>query len=46
MFDLSADGKEELLVGRRDGTVQVFNIPESHDMDNDIRMIYNEVSLS
>lgn len=45
MFDISGDGKDELLVGRRDGTVQVFNIPESHDMDNGIRMIFTEVFL-
>lgn len=45
MFDMSGDGKDELLVGRRDGTVQAYNLPEAHDMDNDIRMIYNEVDL-
>lgn len=44
MFDLSGDGKEELLVGRRDGTVQVYNLPESHDIDIENRMIYQEVS--
>lgn len=45
MFDISGDGKDELLVGRRDGTVQVFNVPESHDVDNSIRMIYSEVHI-
>lgn len=44
MFDMSGDGKEDLLVGRRDGTVQVFNIPEEQDTENEIRQIYNEVN--
>lgn len=43
-FDLTGDGKFELIVGRRDGTVQVFSLPtEDNAFDVEIRQIYNEV---
>lgn len=43
-FDLTGDGKEELLIGRRDGTIQVFSLPsEDNIFDVEIRQIYNEV---
>lgn len=45
-FDLSGEGKEELLVGRRDGTVQVFNLPsEEVDIDNEIRQLFIDVRI-
>lgn len=43
MFDLSAEGKDDLLVGRRDGTVQVFSMPDDSDVDSEVRCIYSEV---
>lgn len=43
-YDLSGDGKDELLVGRRDGTVKVYTLPsESSEIDTDIRQIYCDV---
>jgi Bardet-Biedl syndrome 7 protein len=33
-FDLYGDGKEELIVGRRDGTIQVFSMTlENNEFD-------------
>lgn len=44
-FDMTSDGKFELIVGRRDGTVQVFTMPTDDNVfDTEIRQIYNEVS--
>lgn len=47
-FDMSGDGNEDLLVGRRDGTVQVFNMPDgiddASDIDNEVRQFYCDVS--
>lgn len=44
-FDMSGDGKVELLIGRRDGTVQVFTMPSEENLfDIEIRQIYCEVS--
>lgn len=44
-YDLNGDGKPELIVGRRDGTVQVFSMPnEDNVFDTEIRQIYNEAS--
>lgn len=43
-YDISADGKDDLIVGRRDGTVQVYSLPsDENDIDNEIRLVYNEV---
>lgn len=43
-FDLTGDGKVELIVGRRDGTVQVYSLPsEENTFDLSVRQIYNEV---
>lgn len=44
-YDLTGDGKIELIIGRRDGTVQVFSLPsEDNVYDVEIRQIYNEVT--
>lgn len=46
-YDLTGDGKVELMVGRRDGTVQVFSLPtEDNVFDVEIRQIYNEVNAT
>lgn len=43
-FDLTGDGKAELIVGRRDGTVQVYNIPTDENLfDVETREIFSEV---
>ena len=42
-FDIYHDGKDELLVGRRDGTVQVFTmILENNDFQMDCQQLYGE----
>lgn len=44
-YQISGDDKDDLLVGRRDGTVQVFSMPsDDNENDNEVRLIYNEVS--
>lgn len=46
-FDLIDDGKLELIVGRRDGTVEVYILPgEDNAFDSTIRQIYTEVRLT
>lgn len=45
VFDLTGDGKVELIVGRRDGSVQVYSLPsEENTFDLSVRQIYNEVT--
>lgn len=45
-YDLSGEGRIELILGRRDGTVQVYSLPnEDNIFDIENRMIYNEVSM-
>lgn len=49
-FDMSGDGNDDLLVGRRDGTVQVFNIPDNiddaaADIDTEVRQFYCDVGF-
>ncbi|XP_055316781.1 Bardet-Biedl syndrome 7 protein homolog [Sitodiplosis mosellana] len=42
-FDLTGDGKVELIVGRRDGSIQVYSLPsEENAFDLSVRQIYNE----
>lgn len=43
-FDIYGDGKEELIVGRRDGTIQVFTMMlESNDFEMDCQqLLYGE----
>lgn len=44
-FDLTGDGKVELIVGRRDGSVQIYSLPsEENSFDLSVRQIFNEVS--
>lgn len=46
-YDLTGDGKLELIVGRRDGTVQVFSLPsEENAFDLNVRQIYSQVWIS
>lgn len=43
-YDITSDGKFELIVGRRDGTVQVYTMPTDDNVyDTEIRQIFNEV---
>lgn len=43
-FDLCGEGRIELIVGRRDGTVQVYSLPSEDNMfDVENRLIYSEV---
>lgn len=45
-YDLSGEGRIELIFGRRDGTVQVYSLPnEENIFDVENRMIYNEVNM-
>lgn len=45
-FDLTGDGKIELIVGRRNGTIQVYSLPsEENAFDLSVRQIYNEVAV-
>lgn len=45
VFDLTGDGKVELIVGRRDGSIQVYSLPsEENTFDLSVRQIYNEVT--
>lgn len=46
VFDLTGDGKVELIVGRRDGSIQVYSLPsEENAFDLSVRQIYNEVKI-
>lgn len=46
IYDLTGDGKAELIVGRRDGTIQIFSLPtEGNEFDVEIRQIYNKVCV-
>lgn len=52
LFDMSGEGRDDLLVGRRDGTVEVFSIPEDDDsgdadaaastVHSEMRQLYSE----
>jgi Bardet-Biedl syndrome 7 protein len=42
-FDISGDGKNELIVGRRDGTVQIFTMSTNDEIDIGATQIYKEV---
>lgn len=45
VYDLTGDGKVELIVGRRDGSIQVYSLPaEENAFDLSVRQIYNEVN--
>lgn len=42
-FDLYGDGKEELIVGRRDGTIQVFTMMlENNEFETDCQQLLFE----
>lgn len=46
-YDITSDGKIELIVGRRDGTVQVYTMPTDDNLfDTEIRQIFNEVLMT
>ncbi|XP_058065445.1 Bardet-Biedl syndrome 7 protein homolog [Anopheles bellator] len=43
-YDLSGDGKEELIVGRRDGTLQVFTMnSDEYQFEMECTQIYREL---
>lgn len=42
-YDLTGEGNENLLIGRRDGSVQVFSLPAEDEVDLEPREIYREV---
>lgn len=45
-FDLTGDLKMDLIVGRRDGTVQVFSLPnDDNTFDSSVRQIFCEVCI-
>lgn len=44
-FDLTGDNKLELIVGRRDGTVEVFILPgDDNAFDATVQKIYSQVN--
>jgi Bardet-Biedl syndrome 7 protein len=48
-FDLYGDGKEELIVGRRDGTIQVFTMMmmlENNDFEMDCQQLLYEENFN
>jgi Bardet-Biedl syndrome 7 protein len=46
-FDLYGDGKEELIVGRRDGTVQVFTtMLENNEFEMDCQQLLYEENFN
>jgi Bardet-Biedl syndrome 7 protein len=46
-FDLYGDGKEELIVGRRDGTIQVYTTTlESNEMELDNQQLLYEENFN
>lgn len=45
-FDFVGDGKPELVLGRRDGTVQVFTVKSEIDFEEiEPQQLYSQVSL-
>lgn len=42
-YDLTGEDNENLLIGRRDGSVQVFSLPAEDEVDLEPREIYREV---
>lgn len=43
-YDMSGDGKYELLVGRRDGTVEVYSLPTvDNEIDTEVRKLFSDV---
>ncbi|XP_055907849.1 Bardet-Biedl syndrome 7 protein homolog [Eupeodes corollae] len=44
-YDLLGDGVHSLIVGRRDGTIQVFTMATDEDTDIECRQLYNELFL-
>lgn len=43
-YDMCGSGKDDLIVGRRDGTVQVFSLPlADSEIDTEIREIFCDV---
>lgn len=46
-YDLCGAGKDDLIVGRRDGTVQVFSLPAADsEIDTEIREIFCDVGTN
>lgn len=44
-FDLTGDNKLELIVGRRDGTIEVFILPgDENSFDATVQKIYSQVN--
>ena len=42
-FDLTGDGKDDIIIGRRDGTIQVYTLPFDEELDIEARQLYKEV---
>uniref|UniRef100_T1GR45 Bardet-Biedl syndrome 7 protein homolog n=1 Tax=Megaselia scalaris TaxID=36166 RepID=T1GR45_MEGSC len=42
-YDLDGEGKDQLIIGRRDGTVQIYTMPMGNELDVEPRQIYKEV---
>lgn len=44
-FDVTGDGKLELVIGKRDGTVQIYTLVDDSDIDTGSALIYKCVSI-
>lgn len=42
-YDLDGEGKDQLIIGRRDGTIQIYTMPMGNELDVEPRQIYKEV---
>lgn len=42
-YDLDGEGKDQLIIGRRDGTIQIYTMPMGNELDVEPRQMYKEV---